>query len=82
GKKSRAQIEAAIKQLNYSPSEVARSLTKKQSDLIGLIIPDINNPFFPELARAVEDTAFRHGYTVILCNSDEDIEKEQHYLQT
>ncbi|MEL4024755.1 LacI family DNA-binding transcriptional regulator [Lysinibacillus endophyticus] len=82
GKKSRAQIEEAIKQLNYTPSEVARTLTTKQSDLIGLIIPDINNPFFPELARAVEDTAFRHGYTVILCNSDEDIEKEQHYIKT
>lgn len=82
GKKSRAAIECAIKELNYTPSEVARSLSTKQSDLIGLIIPDIKNPFFPELARAVEDTAFKYGYTVILCNSDENVEKEQHYLQT
>lgn len=82
GEKSRKAIELAIRELNYIPSEVARSLSTKQSDLIGLIIPDIKNPFFPELARAVEDTAFKNGYTVILCNSDEDFEKEEHYLQT
>ncbi|HWK24158.1 MAG TPA: LacI family DNA-binding transcriptional regulator [Ureibacillus sp.] len=81
GKKSRESIEAAIKELNYVPSEVARSLSTKQSDIIGLIIPDIKNPFFPELARAVEDTAFEYGYTVILCNSDENPNKEKHYLQ-
>ncbi len=81
GAKSRESIEWAIKELNYVPSEVARSLTTKQSDIIGLIIPDIKNPFFPELARAVEDTAFEYGYTVILCNSDENAEKERHYLQ-
>lgn len=81
GAKSRESIESAIKELNYVPSEVARSLSTKQSDIIGLIIPDIKNPFFPELARAVEDTAFEYGYTVILCNSDENAEKEKHYLQ-
>lgn len=82
GKKSREAIEKAIKELDYVPSEVARSLSTKQSDIIGLIIPDIKNPFFPELARAVEDTAFEYGYTVILCNSDENERKEKHYLQT
>ena len=81
GIKSRESIEVAIKDLNYIPSEVARSLSTKQSDIIGLIIPDIKNPFFPELARAVEDTAFEYGYTVILCNSDENADKEKHYLQ-
>ncbi|KGR74208.1 LacI family DNA-binding transcriptional regulator [Ureibacillus sinduriensis] len=81
GAKSRQSIETAIKELNYVPSEVARSLSTKQSDIIGLIIPDIKNPFFPELARAVEDTAFEYGYTVILCNSDENPTKEKHYLQ-
>ncbi|MBD8025153.1 LacI family DNA-binding transcriptional regulator [Ureibacillus sp. Re31] len=82
GKKSREAIEKAIKELDYIPSEVARSLSTKQSDIIGLIIPDIKNPFFPELARAVEDTAFEYGYTVILCNSDENELKEKHYFQT
>lgn len=82
GKKSKEAIEQAIRELNYVPNEVARSLSKKQSDLIGLIIPDIKNPFFPELARAVEDTAYKFGYTVILCNTDENPKKEQHYLRT
>ena len=81
GTKSRESIESAINELNFVPSEVARSLSTKQSDIIGLIIPDIKNPFFPELARAVEDTAFEYGYTVILCNSDENANKEKHYLQ-
>lgn len=80
GKDTRIKVEKAIKELNYKPNEVARSLFKKQSSAIGLIVPDITNPFFPELARAVEDTAIQLGYNVILCNSDEDENKEQNYL--
>ncbi|MFD0867947.1 LacI family DNA-binding transcriptional regulator [Paenibacillus residui] len=80
GQDTRIKVEKAIKELNYKPNEVARSLFKKQSSAIGLIVPDITNPFFPELARAVEDTAIQLGYNVILCNSDEDENKEQNYL--
>ncbi|MGC4378564.1 LacI family DNA-binding transcriptional regulator [Fictibacillus sp. Mic-4] len=79
---TRKRVEKAIQSLNYQPNDVARSLFKKQSQTIGLMVPDIMNPFFPELARAVEDTASKLGYTVILCNTDEDIEKEQMYLNT
>ncbi len=61
-------VQRAINDLNYEMNAVARSLTTKQSNLIGLILPDITNPFFPELARAVEDVAFTYGYTVVLCN--------------
>lgn len=81
GEKSRKAIERAIRELNYVPNNVARTLSTKRSSLIGLIIPDIKNPFFPEVARAVEDTAFKYGYTVILCNSDENANKELHYVQ-
>lgn len=77
---SREKVEQSIQDLNYKPNEVARSLFKKQSKTIGLIVPDIMNPFFPELARAVEDRATELGYSVILCNTDENKEKEQHYL--
>lgn len=77
---AKAAIERAIKDLNYRPNQVARSLTTKQTNLIGLIVPDITNPFFPQLARAVEDTALALGYTVVLCNSDEQQEKELHYI--
>ncbi|MCS7462251.1 LacI family transcriptional regulator [Paenibacillus doosanensis] len=80
GQHSREKVEKAIKELNYKPNEIARSLFKKHSNTIGLIVPDIMNPYFPELARAVEDTASKLGYNVILCNSDENKEKEQAYL--
>ncbi len=75
-------VEAAVKELNYELNTVARSLTTKKSNLIGLILPDITNPFFPELARAVEDVALTYGYTVVLCNSDEDPKKEKNYIET
>ncbi|RXZ80873.1 LacI family transcriptional regulator [Paenibacillaceae bacterium] len=80
GVSTREKIEKLIEELNYKPNEVARSLFKKQSNTIGLIVPDIMNSFFPELARAVEDTAATLGFNVILCNSDENSEKEQTYL--
>ena len=77
---AREAVERAIAGLNYSPNRVARSLYKKSSNLIGLIMPDITNPFFPQLARAIEDVANQHGYQVVLCNTDEQLEKEQTYL--
>lgn len=80
-KNSSKRIEQAIRELDYKPSSVARSLSKKQSNIIGLIVPDIKNPYFPELARAVEDMAWSYGYTVVLCNSDDQMEKELLYLE-
>ena len=80
-KRSSERIEQAIQELDYKPSSVARSLSKKKSNIIGLIVPDIKNPYFPELARAVEDMAWSYGYTVVLCNSDEQIEKELLYIE-
>lgn len=77
---TKEKVLKAIADLDYKPNAVARSLYKKRSNTIGLIVPDITNPFFPELARAVEDTARKFGYTVILCNSDGDIEKEKEYI--
>lgn len=79
---ARKQVEDAIDALGYQPSLIARSLNTKQTNAIGLIIPDITNPFFPELARAVEDAAYESGYTVILCNTDEQAEKELRYIET
>ncbi|MYL39636.1 LacI family DNA-binding transcriptional regulator [Halobacillus litoralis] len=82
GAETRKKVMTAIEELNYSPNEVARSLYKRGSRLIGLLLPDITNPFFPQLARGVEDEAGRHGFRVLLGNSDEDIEKEMDYIQT
>ncbi len=77
---SKQKIEQAIQALNYKPNHIARSLSKKQSKLIGLIVPDIKNPYFPQLARAIEDTALEYDYTIILCNTDGTMEKEKLYI--
>lgn len=72
---TRKKVEAAIRQSNYSPNEVARSLYKRKSKLIGLLLPDITNPFFPQLARGIEDYMQENGYRIIFGNSDENEEK-------
>ena len=82
GAEAKQKIHDAIEKLGYRPNQVARSLSTKQTNFIGLIVPDITNPFFPELARAVEDVALSYGYTVVLCNSDEKPKKEIHYMDT
>jgi DNA-binding LacI/PurR family transcriptional regulator len=77
----RQRVLDAIGDLNYHPSRVARSLRVQRSSIIGLIISDIQNPFFTSVVRAVEDVAQQRGYSVILCNSDEDVEKELTYIE-
>jgi len=73
-------IKNAIEKLNYLPSAAARGLTGKNTKTFALILPDISNPFFPELARAVEDVASIYGYTVIFCNTDGQVGKEKKYI--
>lgn len=80
-KETEESIINAMKMLNYSPSDVARRLAGKKSNTIGLIIPNILNPFFPQIARAAEDTANKLGFNLILCNSDNDREKENQYYE-
>jgi DNA-binding LacI/PurR family transcriptional regulator len=75
------RISAAVKQLRYVPSLVARTLVTKESRTIGLLLADISNPFFAALARAVEDAAQERGYAVIVCNSDSNPEKEAGYIR-
>lgn len=77
---ARKSVLAAMAQLHYQPSRVARSLRTQRSKILGLIISDIQNPFFISLVRAVEDVAQQHHYGVFLCNADENSEKEQFYL--
>ena len=81
-KEAEGAIVAAIEKLNYKPNNIARSLAGKKTATIGLMVPDILNPFFPEIARAAEDTANKYGYTVILCNTDNNIQKEKNYIDT
>ncbi len=78
--KTREKVLKAVEETGYVPNRVASSMVTKRTKTIGLIIPDIVNPFFPEIARGVEDRAKKDGFAVILCNSDNDMNKEEYYL--
>ena len=67
-------------ELNYSPNAIARGLVKKETYTVGLIIPDITNPFFPEVARGAEDLLEKEGYSVFLCNSNWEKKREKRYI--
>ncbi len=73
-------VRAAATELDFTPNRTARTLRKQNSEVIALIIPDIENPFFTALARGVEDRAQESGYSVVLCNTDEDAGKEARYI--
>ena len=77
----RWRVQKAIAELSYRPNRVARSLRAQRSKFIGLIISDIENPFYTALVRAVEDVAYARQYSLLLCNSDEDPEKERVYIE-
>lgn len=77
---SKQRVLEAIKALGYQRSQLARGLRCDYTNMIGMIIPDITNPFFPALVRAAEDVAYAHGYRLVLCNSDNDPKKEASYL--
>jgi LacI family transcriptional regulator len=74
------KVYEAMRDLRYRPNIVARSLRSGQTKTIGLILPDISNPFFAEFSRKIEDKGFTFGYNVILCNADEDDAKQQRYI--
>ncbi|POZ61566.1 LacI family DNA-binding transcriptional regulator [Chromobacterium alticapitis] len=77
----RAKVEAAIAQCGYRPNLSARRLRSQHTRTVGLIVSDICNPFFTAVSRAVEDVAYRAGMRVILCNTDENPDKEAMYLR-
>jgi LacI family transcriptional regulator len=77
---TRARVEAAISELGFVPNRMASGLRSKRSNTLALVLTDITNPFFTTIARGVEDTASEAGYTVIFCNTDESVIKEQMYL--
>jgi DNA-binding LacI/PurR family transcriptional regulator len=74
------RVEQAIEELNYQPDQLGRGLRKGQSNTIGLLVSDITNPFFPRVARGVEDCVRENHYNLILCNTDEDPVEEKHYI--
>jgi LacI family transcriptional regulator len=77
----KTRVEAAIKALGYQPNQLARGLATQQSRTMGMIVPDIANPFFPEVVRGAEDAAYAAGYTLLIASSDNDLKKEELYLR-
>lgn len=73
---TREKIEKAIKELNYTPSAIARSLSTNKTNTIGVIVPEINNPFFGEIIKGIGQVADEHDLNIILCNTDDSREKE------
>ena len=78
---TRERVKSAIEEIGFVRNGSARQLRAGTSRHIGLVVLDVANPFFTEVARGVEDLANQSGYAVILCNSDDSVEKENHYLQ-
>ena len=74
------RVRSAIAALGYHPNSLARSLRRRVTHTIGLLVPDNANPFFAEVARVIEDAGFAEGYSVILCNSDLSEVKQAAYL--
>ncbi len=79
---TRQRVMAVIEEMNYYPSALAVSMKTKRTQTIGIIVPDISNMFFTEIIRGIEDYANQFGYSVILCNSDENQQKEKKYINT
>src|SRR6478609_575969 len=76
GAETRSRVLARVKELNYQPNWVARSLAARRTFMIGLIVPDLMHSFFAEIAKGVSTTIRPFGYDVVICNSEEDVEME------
>lgn len=77
----RERVERAVGELGYRPNRLASNLRRRKAAMIGVLISDIENPHFTQMVRAVEDAAYRRGYRVLLCNTDETPEKQRSYLE-
>ncbi|MGD9568281.1 MAG: LacI family DNA-binding transcriptional regulator [Sedimentibacter sp.] len=79
---TRMRVLEVVKKYNYIPNAMAGSLVTQKTHIIGLILPDITNPFFPGIARGAEDKANESGYSIIFCNTDDKLEVEEKYIVT
>ncbi|MBK7894838.1 MAG: LacI family DNA-binding transcriptional regulator [Anaerolineaceae bacterium] len=79
---TKEKVMAAVQQLGYQPNRQAQSMVTQRTQTVGLVIPDISNLFFPEVARGVQDTARKHNYNVLLCNTDDDPDEEIRMLHS
>ncbi|MGE5629481.1 MAG: LacI family DNA-binding transcriptional regulator [Caulobacteraceae bacterium] len=80
GKSTIERVKKIIEEQSYLPNTVARSMITKKTKTIGLVIPDVRNPFFTDLARGAEDVTNERGYSLLFCNTDDDLKKEIKYI--
>jgi LacI family transcriptional regulator, galactose operon repressor len=78
---TRRRVDAAIADLGYVPNRLARGLIQRKTGALGVIVPDVANPFFTLVVRGVEEVAWRAGYHVMLCDTQGDLERERGYLE-
>ena len=76
------KIKLAIKELNYQPNELARGLKQKRTSMIGIIVATITSEFTTEIVRSIEDECLKKGIQLIICNADDDYQKERQYINT
>lgn len=76
----RREVLEVMERLNYQPSMIATALAGKQTFTLGLLVPDISNPYFAEMARAIEDQGHRTGYSVVICSTDNRDERVEKYI--
>ena len=79
---TREKVEFAMQQLGYRPNSLARALRSGDTNTIGMIVPDVSNQFFADFSRNIENYGFEENYSVILCNSDNDMKKQSSYVDT
>lgn len=79
---TRRRVLEAAQRLAYYPNRLARSLLRRETAVVGLLVPDVSNPYYAAVLRGIEDVAHQHGLAVILCNTDRDPAKQRQYLRT
>jgi len=77
---TRQNVMQWVKKLNYQPNLTAQSLVRKQSYLLGIVLPDISNPYFSDVLKIIEQEASLNGYNIIFCNSGNNLQKEKHAI--
>jgi LacI family transcriptional regulator len=82
GDETRRKVQEAIEALGYRPNRAARSLVTGKTETVGIIVPDVGNPFFGTAIRGCEEALFAGGYHVFLCNSNEEADRERYYMES
>lgn len=78
---TRRRVLEAAERLEYYPNHLARSLLRRETGVVGLLVPDVSNPYYAAILRGIEDVAHQHGLAVLLCNTDRDPAKQRQYLR-